>query len=285
MNNAYILEHGVLGLGAILTSEWSEGICHQLLREPIVELELNYAKGWQGKDLAFLAHFPDLESFKIIDWTIDSVQPIHLLHKLKALEISTYCKTEIQFSAFSQLEHCALEWRSKAKSIFECKTLKNLFVNHYNREGTESFGRLTNLETLAILNAPVKTLLGLSPLRRLRMLRLAGLRVLDSLKGVENLINLEELNINTCRRIRSIEEIGNLSRLRKLYLNNNGKIQSLKPIGRLRWLESVTFSDSTEIVDGDLSPLARQKHLTSVSFQNRRHYSHSREELRLIPSS
>jgi hypothetical protein len=38
------------------------------------------------------------------------------------------------------------------------------------------------------------------------------------------------------------------------------------------------FYESTNIVDGDLSPLTRQKNLSSVSFQDRRHYSHKRLE-------
>jgi hypothetical protein len=279
VDNGFILQSGVYGLRAILTAEWSEALGHQLLHEDIVELELNYAKGWKGNDIGFLSSLPDLAAVTVFDWTLDDVRPIHVLHKLRTLEISTYCKTEIDFATFPQLEDCALEWRPKAISIFDCKTLKKLFVNHYNLHETELFGRLTGLEELAILNAPVKNLLGLSRLHRLRKLRLAGLRGLTSLKGVESLVNLEELDINTCRKIRSIKEIGNLTRLRKLYLNDNGKIQSIKPIDELRHLESVLFCGSTEFVDGDLSPLTRQEHLTKVSFQNRHHYSHSRDEL------
>jgi Leucine-rich repeat (LRR) protein len=281
MDNELILQGGVYGAMAILTAEWSEAIGHQLLREHIVELELNYAAGWKGKDIAFLSSLPNLEALTVVDWTIDDVKPIHLLHKLRTLKISTYCKTEIDFAAFPKLEDCSLEWRPKAISIFDCKTLKKLFVNRYKLHETELFGRLPNLEELAILNAPVKNLLGLSRLRRLRKLRLAGLRVLTSLKGIESLTNLEELDINTCRKIRSIKEVGNLARLRKLFLNDNGQIQSIKPIDELRNLESVLFWGSTEIVDGDLSPLTRQEHLTKVTFQNRRHYSHSRDELRV----
>src|SRR5262249_11900376 len=119
---------------------------------------------------------------------------------------------------------------------------------------------------------------GLRPLARLRSLRLANLKRLQSLAGLEALTNLEELEIHTCRAFTSIEEVGALSRLRKLLLNNDGKIASLKPIDKLSDLQWVLFYESTNIVDGDLSPLLRLKKLSRLSFQNRRHYSHRREE-------
>jgi hypothetical protein len=67
-----------------------------------------------------------------------------------------------------------------------------------------------------------------------------------------------------------------LTALKKLHLNNGGAIASLKPLLNLDGLESVMFYESTNIVDGDLSPLLRQKNLARISFQNRRHYSHQR---------
>ena len=138
--------------------------------------------------------------------------------------------------------------------------------------------RLVNLESLQILNAPVKDLHGLRLLAKLRSLRLAGLTRLASLSGIDGLASLEELEVHTCRKIRSIDEIGWLSRLKKLHLNNDGAIDSLKPLAGLAQLESVLFYESTDIVDGDLSPLLQLKKLKRVSFQNRRHYSHRRED-------
>jgi Leucine-rich repeat (LRR) protein len=128
------------------------------------------------------------------------------------------------------------------------------------------------------LNAPVKGLQGLSDLKELRSLRLANLKRLTSLTGIEGLANLEELEIHTCRAVGSIEEVSSLLRLQKLFLNNDGDIESLSPLKKLHLLEAMTFSESTNILDGDLTPLLRQKHLARISFQNRRHYSHKREE-------
>jgi Leucine-rich repeat (LRR) protein len=273
------IENGVYGLRAVVTSAWSEALASDLHEKNITEMELNYAKGWRGNNVSFLNEFPQLQSLKITDFKIPSVEPIHVLHQLRYLDIITYCKTEIRFSEFPKLECCGLEWRSKATSLFNCLTLTNLFVNRYGGKDANPFGRLTRLESLAILNSSIQNVEGLRGLKNLRSLRLANLKQLKSLAGIEGLTKLEELEIHTCRRIGSIEQIGSLSQLRHLDLNNDGEIASLKPLEKLSGLERVGFYESTNILDGDLSPLMTQKNLSCVAFQNRRHYSHKFEEV------
>jgi hypothetical protein len=272
------LEDGVYGRRAVITSTWSNDMADYLLANKVVELELNDGKGWRGDDLSFLEKLPQLKAFKILDFTISSVEPIHFLPALASLEVITYCRSEIRFGAFPLLEECALEWRPKAASLFDHAKLKRLFVNRYSGVDFTSLARLVKLESLAVLNAPLENLFAIGSIRNLRCLRLAGLKRLASLAGIEGLEKLEELEVHTCRSIQSIEQVGCLTRLKKLSLNNDGRIESLKPLNRLNGLESVLFYESTNILDGDLSPLLRQDHLSRVSFQNRRHYSHRREE-------
>jgi hypothetical protein len=262
----------------VLNSTWTDELAEYLAVNEVVELELNQAKGWKGEELSFLALLPNLLSFEIFDFNIREIEPIHRLHKLRRLGVTTYCSTKIDFSAFPELASCALEWRAKAASLFECTTLTELFINRYSGKDTALFGKLANLESLAILNAPLENLQGLRNLTKLRSLRLANLKRLASLEGIEGLTNLEDLEIHTCRAIGSISEVGSLLRLKKLNLNNDGDIESLKPLENLNGLETVVFYESTNIVDGDLSPLLRQPNLTRVSFQNRRHYSQRRED-------
>jgi hypothetical protein len=168
-----------------------------LARNGVVELELNYAKGWHGERLSFLAELPGLRSFEIFDFGIRDIRGIHHLHKLKRLGVTTYCTTAIDFSAFPELESCGLEWRPKATSLFECVTLKELFVNRYKGKDLTAFAKLVNLETLAILNSPIESLRGLGAVTKLRSLRLANLQRLSALSGIEPLAGLEELDINT----------------------------------------------------------------------------------------
>jgi internalin A len=272
------LERGQYGLRAVLQAPWSDTIRRRIQEAGIRELELNYAKGWKGDDLSFLESVSDLQVLKILDFKIKDIDPIHLLRDLRSLSVSTYCSSKIHFECFPHLEECSLEWRNDAASLFQCTTLRKLWLNSYRGSSTEPFANLKQLESLSIWNASIRDLKGLSELLKLRELSLARLPKLASLSGIESLCNLQKLEIDTCRAIRSIGEIRNLRKLRKLWLNNDGRIESLKPIRDLTELKSVLAIESTYIVDGDLSPLLLNKELLHVSFKNRRHYSHRRED-------
>ncbi len=194
-------EEGKYGRRAVIASAWSEEMTKYLINHKIVELELNHAKGWVGSDLSFLSELSHLLSFEIIDMrsTMQDISPIHFLHNLKRLDVTTYCSTEIKFSAFPRLESCSLEWgKRKAESLFDCISLRELFLNRYSGKDTIPFSKLINLESLTILTAPIENLHGLGHLKKLCSLRLALLRKLSSLAGIEKLSQLEELEVNTC---------------------------------------------------------------------------------------
>jgi hypothetical protein len=273
----YLLERGVFGTRAILTSEWDSETERSLLKQPIAELELNRGKGWRGKSLEFLSNFPELLALSIVGRTAGPIEPIHRLHNLRLLRVLAYCKNEIRFHEFPHLIDCGIQWRPKAMSVFDALGLRVLFINGFSGTDTRQFGRLTSLESLAILGSPIRSLEGLAPLHELRSLRLGDLRQLLSLIGIESLIRLEKLEIGTCRKIRVIDEVSSLAKLREFYLDNVGVIQSLKPLAQLSQLHRVTFVESTNILDGDLSPLVGLPNLELVAFQNRRHYSHRSE--------
>ena len=277
-----MLENGVYGPRALVTGPWNNVLEQALKAEHIAELELNYAKGWHGNRLTFLSEFPDLSAFEIVDRTIQDVSPVHFLKKLRAMRILTHCITELRFSEFPFLIDCGLEWRPKAMSLFESTELRHLFINRYTGTNTDSFAKLLNLESLVLLGGPISSLEGLGALAKLRSLRLGDLRKLKSLEGIQNLTELKSLEINTCRAIESIDQLSQLTNLEELYLNNLGKIRSLKPLIPLKRLMRFTFSESTEILDGDLSPLLSLPNLGLVSFQNRKHYSHKREDFLLV---
>ena len=273
-----VIEAGTYGARAVITAPWRDEMSSELTNAGIVELELNDGKGWRGKDLGFLRLLPNLRSLKIIDLRIRSVADIHCLHQLRELELITYCDTEIRFSAWPALEKCALHWRSNAPSVFECLSLRELFIDEYDGKDVTAFTKLVHLQALAIMNAPVESLSELRVLQSLRSLRLGRLVCLTSLAGIEGLAQLEQLEIQRCRKIMVIDQIAALSKLRTLHLNDCGEIASLKPVAQLKELQTVLFYESTNIVDGDLSPLTQLPNLSRVSFKNRRHYSHRRED-------
>ncbi len=264
---------GQYGRRAVVTARLSHTAAQQLAAGGVLELELNHGKGWRGTDLSFLAGMPQLQALEITDYTIRSVEPIHHLTQLRKLTVPTYCRTPIRFHSFPLLEECALEWRKGAESLFERGSLRKLFIDRYSEVDTSPFRQLVGLEWLTLLGGRVADLGGLGSLGKLRFLRLGDLRHLRSLAGIEGLTNLEELVVQTCRQVESIQPIGHLRRIRRLNISDNGSLDSLAPLGGLNELESVLFYESTNIVDGDLSPLQRLPRLFEVSFVDRPHYS------------
>ncbi len=271
-------KNGKYGLRAVPTTAWTDRMRDYLKSRGIVELELNVGWGWRGQDLSFLAEFPELKALEILTLGFGPIEPIHCLHNLRLLNVTTYCNSEIRFPEFPVLECCVLEWRAKAKSVFACATLKDLFINRYKGKDSSVFQSLHRLVRLGILNSPLPEVRGVGKLPRLQYLRLNNLTRLASLDGLDELAHLRELDLRGCRKISSIEPLGRLSRLERLNVGDNGSIASINCLARLNRLEEIGFWGDTNIVDGDLSVLKQLKKLKGVLFQNRRHYSHKRQD-------
>lgn len=281
MSLPFILEHGIYGSRITMTGPWSPGVADYMQREGVRELYLNHARGWSGTTLDFLEAVPELIAFSILDFTIKDVTPIHRLRMLRALEVSTYCNTAIDFRRFSQLESCIFYWRGGSESLFDRTTVRRLFLHRYGGSSSEPFARLVGLQELSIANSDLREVVHVTALKNLKLLGLYNLKRLTSLRGLEQLGQLEALEVNGCKAIERIDELAALAHLRRLQLNDDGAIASLSPLRAAIHLEEVLFYESTNITDGDLRPLTALPRLQHISFQNRRHYSHKRENFPL----
>lgn len=278
MNNKIELEQGQYGTKAILRTEWKESYFRELNDKNIKELELNDGKGWTGDNVDFLILFPNLLSLTIIDFRIKSIASIHLLKKLKEIHLSTYSNEPIDFLSFPELLECSFEWINDSDSLFAVPNLRKLFLNSFKKGNIDMLSELINLEQFSLLNSPVDNLRCLTKLVKLKELKLANLNKIISLDGIEQLDQLETLELYKCKKLFDISQIWKLKKLKNLFLLDIGNISSIKSITGLTELEKFIFYESTNISDGDLSPLFKLQNLSKVSFQNRRHYSHKRED-------
>ena len=267
---------GRVGKRMELRGAWNREFAEQMRLAGVQELEINYAKGFVGKDISFLADLDWLEGLLLIHRTLPDDTAVQSLSSLRLLDLNTYCRNPINFSAFPRLEECSLEWRSGAASLFQCHTISRLFINSYTAKHSESFRSLHGLTELRIANGALSDLSGLSSCRNLDFLGLYNLKRLPNLQGLGELAGLERLELNGCRNIRNIDEIAKLRHLRVLHLCDDGHISSLKPLADLVELEEFLFYESTNILDGDLSPLIQLPSLKKVVFAERVHYSHRR---------
>ncbi len=275
-SESYRIEHGEFGKRMVLTGPWGPSLLGAAGREEISELELNYAHGWKGDDLEFLKDFPHLAAFEVVDWNIRDVTPIHSLSNLRRLKVSTYCKTEISFASFSRLEDVSLEWRSKAKSLFQCETLKRVFINKFAGADLSPLLALPQLTTLSVASPKISEI-GAAPHvpPALDFLGICNARKLDSLEGVQQVPSVTRLEVNDCRKISKIDRLAELTSLRILHLCNCGELLSLRPLQELRGLRELLFYGTTSIRDGQVEFLLSLG-LEKVVFQDRRHYDAKR---------
>jgi len=271
-------KEGEWGTKAVIRSEWQDSFVNILLGKRTMELELNDGKGWFGTNIDFLRYLPQLKSLDILRLPLDSIEPIHYLNELVELGLTTYSDTPVNFGSFPKLEHCGFEWIKGSDSLFDCKSLKTLGLNNYKKKNSEPFSKLVNLKKLTLLNSGIESLAGIAKLSGLTYLSIANLGNLASLDGIQNLGSLEVLEIQRCKNINRISEIFELNKLERLLILDSGDIDSIHGIENLVNLEEFIFYESTNIIDGDISPVLELKKLKSISFQNRRHYTHKRED-------
>ena len=242
-------------------------------------LELNHALGFAREDVEFLPQFAFITGFEIIHRTIRDITPIHSLSALEDLSIQTGCTTRIDFPSFSRLRHCRVRWRPGARSIFDCGALETLFLDYYKEADIDSVKRLPALRGLVITNGPLRSITPVAALQGLTKLELINLRRLATLDGIQGLTGLERLEVDGCPVV-SVDIIAPLRRLRFLKLANIGAVESFRPLAGLQALEELHFWEQTDVCDGDLAFLLSLGRLREVSFMNRRHYSHTNEEIR-----
>lgn len=265
---------GPYGTRAVVGGKFRPEMLAELKKNKVTVLALG------GIDLSFLENYRELLGLHLIgvgprhgDINFDK---IHCLNKLKYLRIEgSYLKDEIRFDAFPDLEECSIDWRQKAKSVLNSCNLKILVIDHYKGKDLSAFVNLTNLEELSLLNSPLESLKGIEKLTKLKKIRFGNLRKLTSLLGIESLTNLESFSIEGSKKIHSIDEVANLVNLTFLSISENANIKSLKPIANLKKLKIITLYGSTNIEDGDMTPLLNIPNL-DASFQNRNHYSHAK---------
>ncbi|MEM8736232.1 MAG: hypothetical protein AAGG44_18520, partial [Planctomycetota bacterium] len=135
------ISNGLLGPRALLRHTPSAKQVDELKANGVVELELNYAKGWKGS-YDFLAQMPFLRGLELTDWFAESVEPIHCLRDLRHLHLESYCKTPVRFGCFPCLRRCYLEWRKGCESLFDLTAIEKLGINRLKLISSEPLRNL-----------------------------------------------------------------------------------------------------------------------------------------------
>ncbi len=269
------LEEGKYGKRFVPEGKWTPEMTEYCLSNGIRDVYVNIAFGWPGYDLAFVKDLPDLLGLEVLTSRVEDLPVIEYLTKLRFLSLSLIITDRINFSRFPDLEEVRIGWSPKVRSVFGCTSLRNVLMTNYrSKEGDlTAFCSLPNLECLWLKVCNITHIGDLSCLTHLRELEIGRATKLVSLDGIEGLRKLQKLEISTSRKFARIDPIGQLENLEQLWLINDGNIETIKPLRNLKKLREFFFYESTNIVEGDLTPLKELPHLTNVPFGGRRHYN------------
>jgi len=113
----------------------------------------------------------------------------------------------------------------------------------------------------------------------LSALDIDGSKKITDLERVGEMSSLEDLTL-TGVPLPGVGFLSRLTGLRNLVLNDAGKIPSLSFLRGLDALESFVPGGSTVVVDGDMSVLLDLPKLNWVTFTERRHYTHTSDQVR-----
>lgn len=174
-----------------------------------------------------------------------------------------------------------IDWKADKLSDFDLSECTYLEVRHHSCKSFD-FSNLPdapNLKKLEIVFSNSKNLIGLDKYPYLESIDLYYLRNLMSLDGIEKMSSrIEYFSIQSARKLTNIDSIVKLKNLKGLGFINIGDINDLDFLYDMYEIESLAFGD-TKILSGDLTPIVNHFNIKLAGFQNKRHYSHTNNEI------
>jgi hypothetical protein len=228
----------------------------------------------QDNDMDLLSFFPDIE-YLTIPGGAENLKSVQKLRKLKGIELSYNCFSEIDFNDFSEIESLVIHGQiNDTNKLAKIKTLKHLYCSQWELKSLETLSVLTNLETLVLdFCKNLIDLNGLSKLKNINRFRIIYCKKLTNISEIKNVgKSLKILDIIDCAQIDNLSYIQNLKNLVSLsILTTNAKkinsFESLKFINDLNNLEE--FTTDYKIKDNDLSPLLRLQDAVILNYSKK----------------
>ncbi|MFQ2586117.1 leucine-rich repeat domain-containing protein [Aeromonas caviae] len=280
-NEKYLIDEVENGMGRclVLTAPWSDSFKSIIDKENISVLRLSQSAGWNGNDISFINYLPSLSGVEIYSWGVKDITPLESISNLEYLGLQCEFTKAPDFSKLKKLKVLKVLWRPKAKTIFSCDELNLLNVVNYPSENLKELNKMSLLRHLQLTSKKIKSLSGIEELSSLSILDLADCPKLEDLSGIDKCQQIEIVEIENCKRVYDIAILSELKNLKEIVLIDCGTVKSLRPLAHSPSLESITFIGDTTIEDGELTSLLDIPTLKKMWFSNKRHYSHTREQV------
>lgn len=278
---------------------WTPVLGAAIRRSGVTHIVIDH---WDGEGLDFLLQYRDqIRTLTIGDSHIKDISAVSRLENLEAVSIAG-AYDQIEFGRLRRLRQCSIESRTVSENLCASSGLEGLVLSGCSSRDLRWISPLKNLVRLELQDMPLQSLAGIEALQRLQKLHigrsdvehldgvqalkqlseviLGALKRLGSIAALSSLPAVKELWLESCKRVKDLTCISTLTSLHKLTLVNMGDIDSARFLGPLTELQILALGDNTRIVDGDLRVLLALPKLKSALFRNRKHYSHTMDEIK-----
>lgn len=188
-------------------------------------------------------------------------------------------KIKLDYSKLTQLETLYFKYHGSLNNLSSLTKLTDLFITSLKTENCSILEGLVSLKNIRI-SGTMATLSGIEKSQKLESITIFRSPKLHDISDIAKLPNLKKLHIESCTYLRDFSFLENNNSLEDLFitdLDSNAFVESMKKIKKVYFWN---------LKDGDMNPLLRSKSLERVSLSvDRKHYSHTQEEMNLILKS
>lgn len=183
----------------------------------------------------------------------------------------------IDFSTIPNLEHLTTDWNPKHILPHSDGPLKTLRMWHYKPKSRDlsDLHAYENLGDLFLAQTRIESLEGVQRFKELKKIEVAYCQVLTSVAALAD-TDVERVEMEACGQIVDIPLLAKCVRLKAIRASGCGTLNSLSFLNESKSIDWFTFVN-TNVEDGDMTPLFR---LNNVGFINKRHFSHTLEQVK-----
>jgi hypothetical protein len=270
------------GVDLVVTGDWSPE-AETCLRDGRADgLDLNYARGFRERDLAFLTGLP-VRRLHVLARTVKDLSPVYsLAETLVSLDVQTDPRATIELERLPLLRSLLATWRQVQGSVQFAQSLERLYLLSYTEADLVPLTAAPKLVSINMKDYPrVQSLNGVEDLPWLAELGIFLGKDLDDITALQRVATpvLTQLRLPSCRKVVDLVSIASCTALRFLDLSEGGDLPTVAPLGALKGLEKLILHGSTTVLDGDLSPIATLPQLQLLAMKNRRSYAPTVKEI------
>jgi len=266
----------------VLNCSYHSDLLNVVNRENITSILLSEWNGWKDSNIEFLSRIPNLKGVQIYSRHVSSLDALKALKNLELIGIDTNSKRHPNFKQFSRLKTLLISWKKGTESCFGHPTLEYINTDKYPYENLNNFQNNKSLKRLKLSSPKLRNLSDIHQLPNLSNLDFFYCPRLNDINHLADCEALEELEFYSCKKIGKFPSMNEAKRLRKVKIENCGNIESLNSFRDCENLEKFLVIGDTKIEDGNLDHILKIPTLRFFRAANKRHYSHSRSEIKAI---